>query len=212
MNKKLIRILIIVVIIACIGGGLYYFTHRSSSIGLNDDIINEDNKGNNLDIDDKKVLVVYFSESGNTQKLAKTISDEVGGDFRRIEPVTPYPSGQELYDYTEAERDNDERPEFKDLGVNMDDYDLVFVGYPMWWYTLPMIMYTFFDEYDFSGKTIIPFNTHEGSGDGGTYTTIKEFEPEATVLDGLAIRGGDMQSDQKDKVIQWLGEIGLKSN
>lgn len=209
MNKKLIKILVILFILVCVGGGFYYFTHRGGSVGLNSDVVNEDNKETKIDMDGKRVLVVYFSESGNTQKLAKTISDQVGGDFRRIEPVKAYPTGQKLFDYTKAERDNDERPEFKDLDVNMDDYDIVFVGYPMWWYTLPMIMYTFFDEYDFSGKTIIPFNTHEGSGDGGTYSTIMQFEPEATVLDGLAIRGADMKSDQTETVIKWLDELVL---
>ncbi|SCP95392.1 flavodoxin [Anaerobium acetethylicum] len=206
MNKKSVKILVVLLILVCVGGGFYYFTHRGS-VGLDSDIVSEDYKVAKIGMDGKRVLVVYFSESGNTQKLAKTISDQVGGDFRRIEPVKPYPEGQELFDYTEAERDNDERPEFKDLDVNMDDYDVVFVGYPIWWYTLPMMMYTFFDEYDFSGKTIIPFNTHEGSGDGGTYSTIKNFEPDATVLDGLAIRGGDMQSDQTEAVIKWLDEV-----
>ena len=79
----------------------------------------------------------------------------------------------------------------------------------MWWYTLPMMMYTFFDTYDFSGKTIIPFNTHEGSGDGGTYETIKEFEPNATVLDGLPILGRDMSKDQTDTVKEWLKGLGF---
>lgn len=209
MNKKLIKILGILFILVCVGGGIYYFTHIGGGVGLDSNIVDGDDKKAKVDMDGKRVLVVYFSESGNTQKLANIISDQVGGDFRRIEPVKAYPSGQELFDYTKVERDNDERPEFKDLDVNMDDYDVVFVGYPMWWFTLPMMMYTFFDKYDFSGKIIIPFNTHEGSGDGGTYNTIKEFEPEATVLDGLAIRGGDMESDQTETVIKWLDELGL---
>ena len=80
---------------------------------------------------------------------------------------------KELFDYTKNERDNDERPELKDLEVNMDVYDVVFVGYPIWWYTLPMPIYTFFDKYDIDNKIIVPFNTHEGSGDGGTYSTIR---------------------------------------
>lgn len=72
-----------------------------------------------------------------------------------------------------------------------------------------MIMYTFFDTYDFAGKTIIPFNTHEGSGNGGTYSTIKQFEPNATVLDGLAIRGGDMSKDQTGTISNWLKGLGF---
>ena len=99
---------------------------------------------------------------------------------------------------------NDERPELKDLEVNMEDYDVVFVGYPIWWYTLPMPIYTFFDKYDFDDKIIVPFNTHEGSGDGGTYSTIKNWEKNANVLDGLAIRGGDIKSDQTTRIRNWL--------
>ncbi|URZ16672.1 hypothetical protein CLFE_027190 [Clostridium felsineum DSM 794] len=209
MNKMLIKIIAIVVSLAFVVGVIYYFMHRGRSVGMNSSIVNEDNKKAKIDMRGKRALVVYFSESGNTQKLAKTISDQVGGDFRRIEPVKVYPTGQELFDYTKKERDNNGRPKFKNLNINMYDYDVIFVGYPMWWYTLPMIMYTFFDEYDFSGKTIIPFNTHEGSGDGGTYSTIKKFEPKAKVLDGLAIRGGDMQSDQTETVIKWLDKLGL---
>ena len=76
-------------------------------------------------------------------------------------------------------------------------------------YQMPMIMYTFFDEYDLSGKTIVPFNTHEGSGDSGTYSDIQEIEPDATVLDGLTIRGGDMKGNQTETVRDWLEDLGL---
>lgn len=163
---------------------------------------------NNQTTSDKKILIAYFSETGNTDKFANIIHEQIGGDMLKIEPVTPYPQGQELFDYTEKERDNDERPEIKG-SINVADYDTIFVGYPIWWYTLPMIMYTFFDNYDFSGKTIIPFNTHEGSGNGGTYSTIKQFEPNATVLEGLPIRGGDMSQDQTDTISNWLKNIGV---
>ncbi len=206
MNKKVIAIVIVVAVLIIAGVGCFLFLNRGGSVGIDNNMQNENNKqgSGNIDLKDKKVLVVYFSETGNTGKLAKLISDEVGGDFRRIETVKPYPTGQELFDYTKNERDNDERPELKDLEVNMDDYDVVFVGYPIWWYTLPMPIYTFFDKYDFDNKIIVPFNTHEGSGDGGTYSTIKDWEKNAKVLDGLAIRGGDMESDQTIRIRNWL--------
>lgn len=156
-----------------------------------------------------KTLVVYFSVSENTKKLAETIHQQVGGDIVRIEPTIEYPTEYNaLADFAKNERDQDMRPVYKDLGVNISDYDTVFVGYPIWWYTLPMIMYTFFDNNDFSGKTVIPFNTHEGSSDGGTYDTIKSWAANATVLDGLPIRGGDMVNDQSDVVKTWLNNIG----
>ena len=206
MNKKVIAIVIVVAVLIIVGVGCFLFLNRGRSVGIDNNMQNENNKqgSGNIDLKEKKVLVVYFSETGNTQKLAKLISDEVGGDFRRIETVKPYPTGQELFDYTKNERDNDERPELKDLEVNMDDYDVIFVGYPIWWYTLPMPIYTFFDKYDFDDKIIVPFNTHEGSGDGGTYFTIKNWEKNAKVLDGLAIRGGDMESDQTTRIRNWL--------
>lgn len=206
MNKKVITIVIVVAVLIIIAVGCLLFLNKGGSVGMDKSLQNENNKqsAGNIDLGNKKVLVVYFSETGNTQKLAKLISDEVGGDFRRIETVKPYPTGQELFDYTKKERDNNERPKIKDLDVNMDDYDIIFVGYPIWWYTLPMPLYTFFDKYDFSGKTIVPFNTHEGSGEGGTTATIKELEKDAKVLDGLAIRGGDMSNDQTTKVRNWL--------
>lgn len=207
MKKKIIGIIIVVALV--IGGiGVYYFTHRGGSVGISSSIKSEDNKIAELKkFKDKKVLVLYFSETGNTQKFAKTISDEVGGDFRRIETVKAYPKGDKLFDYTEKEKDQEARPQLKDMDINIDDYDILFIGYPIWWYTLPMPLYSFFDQYDLSNKTIIPFNTHEGSGDGGTYSTIKELESKANVLEGLAIRGGDMEKDQTTKIINWLNKL-----
>lgn len=155
----------------------------------------------------KKILTVYFSWSGNTDAYAGYIHDTVGGDIVRITPLKAYPDNyDDVADYAKEERDNKARPEFKDLGVNPEEYDVIFVGYPIWWYTLPMIMFTFFDTFDFSGKTIVPFNTHEGSGDGGTYDTIKELEPNATVLDGHAIRGGSIAGAESE-VKEWLAGL-----
>lgn len=156
------------------------------------------------------VLIVYFSETGNTQLLAELIHEQTGGDMFRIEPVTPYPQGDELFDYTKAEQDNDERPEISGTVENIGQYDTVFIGYPIWWYEVPQIIKTFLDDYDLSGKTIVPFNTHEGSRDGGTYDYIAEQEPDATVLEGLPIRGGDMKNDQSETVKSWLEGLDLE--
>ncbi|MBQ3929277.1 MAG: NAD(P)H-dependent oxidoreductase, partial [Clostridia bacterium] len=164
--------------------------------------------GNSPEKTDSKTLVIYFSAANtdqvdavtaatqvtdNTaavQHIANVIHETVGGDIVKIIPSKNYSlEYNAVADEAKAERDNDERPKFEDIGVNIADYDTIYVGYPMWWYTMPMIMYTFFDTYDFSGKTLVPFNTHLGSGDGGTYQTIKELEPNANVLDGLAVSG-----------------------
>ena len=214
MSKGLkIGIVVFIVLIIVVVGFLVYRNFSAKSVGIDPNTTNEKGKEGTTSLDSSKVLVVYFSQGGNTQKLAKLISDKVGGDFVRIETVQTYPNPEtnynELADMAKKERDNDERPELKDLDINLDDYDTIFVGYPIWWYTLPMPMYTFFDTYDFSEKTIVPFNTHEGSGDGGTYETIEKFEPNATVLEGLAIRGGDMANDQSSKVDNWLKDLGF---
>ena len=82
----------------------------------------------------------------------------------------------------------------------------MFLGYPIWWGDMPTAVYTFMDSYDFSDKVVIPFNTHEGSGDGGTYDEIREFEPEATVLEGLAVRGGSVDRSGSD-IDKWLAEL-----
>ena len=213
MKKKILIILGVIVIVGAAGGFYLYQNSDSPSVGINDSIVNEDGKegsaSTNLDSD--KVLVVYFSHGGNTQKLAKEISDQVGGDFRRIEPVNAYPEGDELYDYTEQEQADDARPEIQDLNIDMSKYDTVFIGYPIWWYTYPQVILTFFDNYDLTGKTIAPFVTHGGSGMSGTEDDMREYlsDKDVTVLDGLAVSRNDIEEDQSQTVTNWLEELGF---
>lgn len=211
MKKKILIILGVIVIVGVAVGFYLYQNSDSPSVGINDSIVNEDGKegsaSTNLDSD--KVLVVYFSHGGNTQKLAKEISDQVGGDFRRIEPVNAYPEGDELYDYTEQEQADDARPEIQDLNIDMSKYDTVFIGYPIWWYTYPQVILTFFDNYDLTGKTIVPFVTHGGSGMSGTEDDMREYlsDKDVTVLDGLAVSRNDIEEDQSQTVTNWLEEL-----
>ena len=176
----------------------------------------------------KKSLVVYFSPANSdtadavssatpkvdgkssVEYIASVIKDETGSDSYKIIPTKAYPTDyDELADQAKEERDKDQRPEFK-LDVNPEDYDTIFVGYPIWWYQMPMIMDSFFDKYNFDGKTIVPFNTHEGSGDGGTYDEIKKLEPKATVKDGFNEAGDDVEKGDTDKdVKEWLEDLGL---
>lgn len=181
--------------------------NNNSQIAVTNDL-DTNQTSNQATIDNGKILIVYFSETGNTEKFANIIHEEVGGDLFKIEPVTPYPTGDELFDYTRQEQEEDKRPEIKD-NVDISQYDTIFIGYPIWWYEVPQIIKTFLDTYDLSGKTIIPFNTHEGSGDGGTYDYIAEQEPDATILEGLPIRGGNMEQDQTDTIRNWLIELGF---
>lgn len=213
MKKKILIILGVIVIVGAAVGFYLYQNSDSPSVGINDSIVNEDGKegsaSTNLDSD--KVLVVYFSHGGNTQKLAKEISDQVGGDFRRIEQVNAYPEGDELYDYTEQEQADDARPEIQDLNIDMSKYDTVFIGYPIWWYTYPQVILTFFDNYDLTGKTIAPFVTHGGSGMSGTEDDMREYlsDKDVTVLDGLAVSRNDIEEDQSQTVTNWLEELGF---
>lgn len=159
-----------------------------------------------------KNLTVYFSVSGNTERLANAIHENAGGDIVRIEPVNPYPEddyhNKSFTDQAQREKNEQARPEIKDMNINLDEYDTIFIGYPIWWGAMPMAVYTFFDKYDLSGKTIAPFNTHEGSGAGDSHGEIVRLEPDATVVDGLPVRGGDTTNDLTDTVKNWLTTIG----
>lgn len=172
------------------------------------------------------VLIAYFSragenysvgviEKGNTELLAEIVAEEAGGDLFKIEPVQEYPAGyEECKDVATQERTENARPEIKNTIENFDSYDVIFVGYPIWWGDMPMIMYSFLESYDFSGKTIIPFNTHEGSGQAGTVTSIREECPDADVLNGFSVRGSVAQNNGESSraVVQsWLESNNFES-
>lgn len=159
---------------------------------------------------DDSTVVIDGETLGNTQYMAYVIQETVGADIFRIEPETPYPTDHdELVDIAREEQSNNARPAIKDMIENFDTYENIFVGYPNWWGDMPMILYSFFDEYDFSGKTIIPFNTHGGSGFSGTISTIKELEPNAEVLDGKSISRNDIQ-DAEQEIVDWVNSLDLK--
>ena len=155
----------------------------------------------------QKELVVYFSWSGNTENVANSIAARTGADIFKIVPAEPYTNDyDELLDIATKEKQDGARPEIADTIENFEQYDVVYVGYPNWWSDMPMILYTFFDSYDFSGKTIAPFCTSGGSGLSGTVNSIKELEPEAEVLDGLHI-GDSASSDPDGAVEEWLESL-----
>lgn len=139
---------------------------------------------------------------GNTEFIAREIQKNLGGDLFAIETVQSYPgSHAPLLDFAYNEKAAQARPELSTHIENLDGYDYVFVGYPNWNADLPMPMYTFFEEYDFSGKTIVPFVTHGGSGFSNTIRTIQKLEPDAVVVEsGLSVsrsRVADAQADVK---------------
>lgn len=170
---------------------------------------------------EKKILVAFFSragenyavghiEKGNTHIIAEMIASETDGDLFHIEPLTPYPD-----DYTECtevakqELNVKARPAIKG-DIKVEDYDIIFIGYPNWWGDMPMPVYTFIEKHSWQGKTVIPFCTHEGSGLSGTENKLKAACKGATVLKGLAVRGATAQNAQaqaKESVNNWLGKL-----
>lgn len=155
------------------------------------------------------VVTVDGEAMGITAALANMIADETGGDLFSIQTNVDYPADiNDVIDYAAEEQDSNARPELITHIENLEDYDTIFVGYPNWWYDMPMVMYSFFDEYDFSGKTIIPFNSHNGSRFSDTINTIQELEPNATVItDGFTVRFSDAANAQGD-ISQWLDGLG----
>ena len=155
-------------------------------------------------------LTAYFSHSGHTRVIARQIHEHIGGDIFEIVSVDPYPGDyDEVVERARVELEKDSRPGLKTQVKNMGSYHVVFVGYPNWWGTIPRPVATFFSEYDFSGKTVVPFCTHEGSQLGRSVPDIKKLCPQSTILDGLAVRGSDVKNAQNE-VSGWLRELGLK--
>lgn len=209
---------------------------ESSSVQDSQD--NVENSMENVDntkrAESGKVLIAYFAVAENSEVdaissasvtevdgeakgLIRTIAEDIqavtGGDLFSIETSVDYPGDiNELIEYASGEQEEDTRPELTSHIENLDEYDTIFVGYPLWWYDLPQVMYSFFDEYDFSGKTIIPFDVHRGSRLSGTPGTIQELEPNATVIsDGYAVvheTAAESVSDVAADVEEWLHGLG----
>lgn len=153
--------------------------------------------------------VVNDTAVGRLRAIADMIQAETGGELFSIQTSVVYPTdGGELIDYAAQEQEEDVRPELTSHIENLDEYGTIFVGYPNWWADLPQVLYSFFDEYDFSGKTIIPFNVHNGSRFSGTIETIQELEPDAAVItDGFTVNERDVPNAAGD-VASWLDKIG----
>ena len=140
---------------------------------------------------------------GNTERVAEFIQKAVGGDLFEIEPVREYSASyMTCIKAAQAEQRGNERPTVKKLPESLDGYDTIFIGYPNWWGTMPMFMFTVLDTFDWTGKKIVPFCTNEGSGLGSSERDIKASCPGATVLSGLSIHGGGAASSEK-QVTAW---------
>lgn len=233
--KKIVRawlsfVAVISLLSGCTSGQQQSKNHTDTSKNANEKEVSDSMKFNAAG----KKLVVYFSmpettESnhmsreeelstviidgevlGNTQYVAYVIQQNTGADIFRIEPATPYPMDHsELEDIARKEQQTNARPEIAGKVENMAQYDIIFFGFPNWYYDMPQIMYTFLDQYDFSGKTIVPFVTSGASGFSNTINTIKQMEPDAEVIsDGLSISRNKVQEAKQD-IMEWLTDHGF---
>ena len=155
-------------------------------------------------------VVVDGEVLGNTQYIAQLIQQQTGGDLFRIETVQEYPGSHDpLLEFAYNERAEGARPELAAEMENLDSYDIIFLGYPNWNADLPMPLYTLLEQTDLSGKTIVPFTTHGGSGFSRTIQTIQELQPNATVVsDGLSISRNSVAQAEGD-VASWVSGLGL---
>ena len=238
MNKKLIVIIFAIAIATAIMLIIAAFTivnnnsnnnkqanNTNSNINKQQNNVSDNEQKNinseyNPQTQNKKILIAFFSRAGenysvgtvqvgNTEIMANNIAELTGGDLYKIEPENPYPSSYEdTIEVVKKEQSENSRPKIKNTINNIDEYDIIFIGYPIWWSDMPMCVYTFLESYDFSNKTIIPFNTHEGSGNAGTYTIIKNKLINSNVLDGLAIQGKNAREDSSKQTIEkWIKEL-----
>lgn len=156
-----------------------------------------------------KILIVYFSHSGNTRSIAKQIHSRVGGDVLELQTINPYPT-----DYNTVVRQAKEelasgyKPPLKNKISNIADYDIIFIGTPVWWGTIAPPIATFLSEYDLAGKTIIPFCTHAGSRQGRCFTDIAMVCQNSKIMDGIAISGNAVENAQQE-LEAWLQKINL---
>lgn len=149
----------------------------------------------------------WGEDMGNAEAMANVVAAYTGGDLFSIQTVKDYPlEYNDLVDDAKAEQNAGELPELSTV-VDTSGYDTVFLVYPIWWYTMPQPIYSFLDEYDLSGKTIIPVTTHEGSGLADSVSRIAELEPDAEVKDGYSVSGGNVAGSQED-IENWLKEQG----
>ena len=156
----------------------------------------------------KKPLVVYFSHSGNTRKVAEMIHNKVGGDIIEIRPVESYPDEyNKLTELAKKEQQAGARPAVQPESVDLAQYDVIFLGYPNWWSSMPMPVYTFIEKNKLDGKTVAPFATHGGGGLGHSVEDLKKLAPHSRILKPFSVSGTAAGRAEKD-VLRWLEGLG----
>ena len=187
---------------------------NNTSITEEANIITADYKENsanaiNIAANDNKILVVYFTWGGNSRTLSGYARDITGGDIFEIVPAQPYPSQyRATTEQARKELDDNYLPAIKNQINNLSSYDTIILCYPNWWGTIPQIVKRFLQDNDFSGKTIAPICTHEGSRMGRSLTDIRALCPNSTITEGLDVRGGSV-GGARNTVRDWINKIGI---
>lgn len=202
---KAIGILMVGLAALCMGCGSSGATPASATATSNNEGVKQvmDTKNG------KKILIAYYSWSGNTKALAEEIHKQVGGDLIPIVPNTPY---SETYAVTVArakqEQLSNARPAIKTAIPNVEQYDMVLLGYPNWWGSYPMLIATFAEKHNLDGKKIAPFFTHGGGGEQRCVSDLRKLLPKADIKEGLCVSGNSARSAQGE-VSAWLKKIGM---
>ena len=159
--------------------------------------------------EENSTVVINGKVLGNTQYVAELIQEMTGSDIFRIQPVKPYPKEHRaLVALARKEQEENARPAIAAKIAAPESYETIFIGYPNWWADMPMILYTFLEQYDFSGRTIIPFCTHGGSGLSGTVSSIQKKQPGAQVVRTAFCLSRSRMDEAPEKVAKWLKKIG----
>ncbi len=210
MNKKVIIIVSILAILLIVGVGVFLFTGKKESAGFNKNIQNENKKKGtgSTDLDSSKVLVVYFSETGNTKQIAERLSKELSADMIELEPVVPYSKNyDEVVKVGQEEVERGYQPELKPLTVDVNHYERIIVGTPTWWYKMASPVLTFLSENDFSGKIVVPFMTNAG-WKGSVIKDMTELCKNAKVENAKETKfNEDILVTPEEKLEKWIESL-----
>lgn len=208
MNKKIIIILVLVFLGGCL---FFFFNGRSEENNVNEKTReNEQNVEENDSLTNTNSIVIYFSATGNTERIANMIGDVTKSSVTRIIPANPYTDEDLNYSNDDCrankeQNDDDARPEIENTIDNIESYDIIYLGYPIWWGDVPKIILTFLDTYDLSGKTIIPFCTSGSSDISTSVSTLRNYNSNINVLNGKRFSTSDDESD----ISSWINELDL---
>lgn len=156
-----------------------------------------------------KSLIIYYSLSGNTKTVAALLHELIGGDIMEIKTVRPYPKDfHAVVEQAREERRTHFLPPIQNLNLNPQNYDTIYLGFPIWGSTLPQPMATFLSQHNLAGKTIVPFCTHDGYGAGKSFQAISSYCPNAKLLEGFDMLGSDARN-AKELLVQWLHKLGI---